>query len=119
MANPVWPLSLPSLPRDTGYGEQPPELSLRSPMDVGPAKVRRRQTAGVRPLQAQLILTEAQVETLDQFYVTGTESGALVFDWVNPRTEAAAELRFVGPPRYTPLSGDVVWRADLTLEILP
>lgn len=119
MANPVWPVTLPQLLRDEGFSEQPPDLSIRTSMSAGPAKVRRRQTATVRPFQARLTLTKAQVETLDVFYVTTLKSGSLRFDWVQPRTQAASDLRFTAPPRYSPASGDVLFNAELSLEILP
>jgi len=48
---PLWPPSLPQSPLGDSFAEQPPNLIVRSPMDVGPAKVRRRSTAGVSRLQ--------------------------------------------------------------------
>ncbi|QLH37711.1 MAG: hypothetical protein HWD60_00095 [Defluviicoccus sp.] len=42
----VWPSSLPQKPLVDGFSETAPNLVVRSPMDVGPAKVRRRATAG-------------------------------------------------------------------------
>jgi hypothetical protein len=115
----VWPASLPQLVAVEGYEESPPETALRTEMDAGPAKVRRRFTAGVRPITAQLDLDAAQVETLDQFYVTTLAGGALRFDWVDPRNQAAVELRFVRPPVYRPAGSDAAWTAFLQLEVMP
>ncbi len=119
MANPTWPASLPQRVAVDGYGEGPPDTTVRSRMDAGPAKVRRRFTAGVRPLSLQLDLDGAQVETLDGFFEATLLGGALAFDWVHPRTQAAATLRFVRPPAYRPLASDAAWQAVLQLEILP
>ena len=119
MANPTWPPGLPQLVAVEGYGEAPPETAVRTTMDAGPAKVRRRTTAGIRPLSVQLDLDAAQVETLDAFYVATLEGGALAFDWVHPRTQAAASLRFVRPPAYRPQGSDAAWRTVLQLEVLP
>ena len=119
MANPIWPAGLPQLVAVDGYGEQPPDTTLRTRMDAGPAKVRRRFTAGVRPLSVRLDLDATQVGVLDAFYVATLEGGALAFDWVHPRTQAAATLRFVRPPAYRPLSSDAAWSAALQLELLP
>lgn len=113
-----YPAGLPQVLADRDYREQPPDTALRTEMDQGPAKVRRRFTAGVRPVTGRLDLSEAQVEILDGFYVTDLAGGTLRFDWVNSRNRVAGELRFVGPPVYTPLGGDR-WRADLSLEIMP
>ena len=119
MANPVWPVGLPQLTAVEGYGEAPPDTALRTNMDAGPAKVRRRSTAGIRPLSVQFDLDAAQVETLDAFYVATLQGGALSFDWVHPRTQAAATLRFVQPPAYRPHGSDAAWRAVVQLEVLP
>jgi hypothetical protein len=119
MANASWPPGLPQLVAVEGYDEAPPDLTVRTQMDAGPAKVRRRFTAGVRALSLQLDLDSAQVETLDVFFDATLQGGALAFDWVHPRTQAAATLRFVRPPVYRPGASDAAWQAVLQLEILP
>ena len=116
---PIWPLGLPQLVAVGGYEESPPETLARTDMDAGPAKQRRRFTAGVRPVSAQLDLTPAQVDILDGFYRTDLQDGALSFDWVHPRTQVAARLRFAQPPAYRPAGSDAAWRVALRLEILP
>lgn len=113
---PSWPVSLPSLELD-GYAETAPDVVLRSQMDAGPAKVRRRFTAGVRPIAGQVTLTAAQTATLDAFYVTDLAGGATPFDWTHPRTGAACVMRFTEPPGYTPV--EQFYRATLRLEIMP
>ena len=114
----VWPVTLPQYLSTDGYSESPPELSVRTQMDAGPAKVRRRFTAGVRPVSGSVLLTEAQIEILDAFYVTTLEGGSLTFDWLHPRTAASATFRFTAVPKYSTQGGDL-WRADLALEIMP
>lgn len=117
---PTWPPSLPPLAAvdDRSYGESPPDVVLRSATDVGPAKLRRRTTAGVRPLTCTLPLTAAEVATLDTFYIATCAGGALAFDGVHPRTGAAVTLRFTRPPRYTG-DGNDNWTAAFALEVLP
>ena len=115
---PAWPGTLPQDVFVQGYSEQPPELALRTQMDIGPAKLRRRQTAAARPLKATVGLTRAQVATLDAFFLTDLAGGALSFTWTHPRTLAAATFRFVSRPSYVPESG-ASWLAELDLEILP
>ena len=119
MANPLWPASLPQLVAVDGYQESPPDTVLRTKMDAGPDKLRRRFTAGIRPLTVQLDLDAAQVETLDGFHVTTTAGGSLRFDWVDPRNQTTAEMRFVRPPVYRPAGSDAAWKAFLELEIMP
>ncbi len=114
----AWPATLPQTPLIGGYKETVPDLALRTQMDTGPAKVRRRATAGVRPFQWPAILTTAQVATLDTFYVTTLNSGALPFTVNHPRTTVSESWRIVEPPEYVPLSGSL-HRVNLKMEILP
>ena len=114
----TWPVTLPQDVLLEGYGEQPPDEIIRTPMETGPAKVRRRSTAGPRPVSATIDLTRDQVETLDDFYRNTLGGGALSFDWVHARTQAAAKFRFLSQPVYRPES-QTSWLATLNLEILP
>ena len=71
-----WPAApFPQVPLVEGYDEAAPSTTVRTKMDAGPPKVRRRYTAGVRNFGIMLDLTLAQVETLDAFYVTTLHGG--------------------------------------------
>lgn len=113
----TWPATLPAPALNT-LKESPPNNVIRTQMDKGPDKVRRRTTANVRPLSFTLKLTPAQVETLDTFFVTTTFSGADEFDYTHPRTGDPVTARFVGPPDYSEQEG-VIYNAAIQLEILP
>jgi hypothetical protein len=114
----TWPASLPQALLYEGAQEKAPNEVVRTQMDAGPPKVRRRFTAGVRGFPGQLSLTKAQVQTLDDFYLVTLQGGALKFSWRHPRTGAAVDLRFVEPPSYSAAADDV-WKAALSLELLP
>ena len=116
---PTWPGTLPQKPDADGYTESPPDVVLRTPMDAGPPKVRRRSTAGPRPITMQMTLTLTEMQTLDDFFWTTCRAGALPFDWVHPRTQAAATFRWRSPPRYQGSDSDEGWLAELELEIVP
>lgn len=113
-----WPVTLPQTVLREGMGESLPDTALRTSMDVGPAKLRRRSTAAVRPITATLNLSLAQVGYLETFYVSTLEGGALPFDMADPRTGATESFNFTAPPSWYPL-GAGLWRASLTLEQLP
>jgi hypothetical protein len=91
---------------------------LRTEMDQGPAKTRRRTTAGVRTLTMAYILSAAQTAVLDDFYLEDLSGGSLSFDYTHPRTAATVTTRFKKPPAYIPLNGGY-FRAVLEMEILP
>lgn len=113
----TFPASLPN-PLINGRKEAPPNLIIRTEMDQGPAKVRKRFTAGVRPLSVSFVLTEAQVSTLDTFFVTTTNGGADAFTMEDPRTDTNESFRFTEPPSYTPISYNA-YDVKLELEQLP
>ena len=96
---------------------------MRSQMDVGPAKVRRRFVAGVVTIPMQLKLIGTDLQTFLQFFYTTLAGGSLPFTWTNPRTGSACDFRFVGPPQYSPLSprasGTERWNVQFTLETMP
>lgn len=114
----VWPPSLPQRQLVDGYEETLPNIVVRTQMEAGAAKVRRRYTAAVTPVRCNVVLTAAQAETLRTFFVDTVAGGALPFDWVNPLSNAAATYRFVEPPRWSALKPGLVM-ASLSLEIMP
>lgn len=113
----LWPDTLPA-PALSTLQESPPDNLIRTQMDKGPAKVRRRTTANVRPISFTLRLTPAQVETLDEFYVTTTYSGADEFTYIHPRTGATVNARFTEPPSYSENEG-AIYNTSISLEIMP
>lgn len=123
MASAVWPAGLPQAPQLRALRERPPELTVRTSMDVGPAKVRRRQTAGVRTFPIEIKLTRDQVALLDEFFLDTLAGGALAFQWTQHRTGDLIDYRFLGPPEYAPLaprqSGSEYWMATFSIEALP
>jgi len=116
MASINWPATLPA-PLTDGYGEAPPDTTLRTAMDCGPDKVRRRCTAGPRLFSLRYRLTAAQVATLDTFYNTTSGSGSEPFNWTNPRTAAACEAMFLAAPAYGAVEHE--GEVDIQLEVRP
>ncbi len=119
MANPTWPETLPQFVEVEGHSETMPDTLLRTEMDVGPAKVRRRSTAAVRPVAVSIQCDADQIATLDAFVRDDLRDGALPFDWLLPRTQATVTFRFVRPPLWRPITAGVLWLAVLELEVMP
>lgn len=112
-----WPAAFYSRILKGSFTETPPQNVLRTQMDAGPAKLRRRSTSAVRPMSVTLFLTKAQVATFDTFYVTTLSSGAALFNMYHPRTHVTGEYRIVNQPMYTPMDEGYSVRVDL--ELLP
>ncbi|MBU1567721.1 MAG: hypothetical protein KJ630_19115 [Proteobacteria bacterium] len=114
----TWPATLPQVPLVNGYSEKPANNSIRSKMDVGPAKSRRRISAGVREHKASYLLTSAQLTTFETFYETTLLSGSEKFTWIHPRTKVSGEWRIKALPEWSPL-GNGWYGLTLELELLP
>ncbi len=121
----IWPASLP-----TGFlagtDEQTYENNLlTSQMDIGPAKTRRRTTAGSGEIRGTMFmdatqlffLTETQLSTFNTFWRNTLRSGALAFVF------NGLALRFMAqnPPKHrTVRTGEGPhYEVDVVLEVLP
>jgi hypothetical protein len=111
----VWPVALPDRFLVDGYREALPDTAIRTQMDAGPPKVRRRYTAGFRPTQGRIECTAAQVATLETFYVTTCAGGSLPFDWVNSRTGGTVSFQWRSSPLLEPNHKDSYF---VTLDVL-
>jgi len=115
----TWPVTLPASPL-TDYLEEKNLNILHTPMDAGPAKMRRRS---ILPdtLRVNYIMTAAQVDTLETFVFT-TLSGIARFNYTHPRTNVAEEVRIVpqGEAMYTlNYESKDLYKVSLTLQVLP
>lgn len=116
---PTWPASLPQKFLARGYSESPPNNALRTEMDQGPDKVRRRSTDAVWEYNGLMRLTGAQLTIwLEFYYQTIKEVGA--FDFPHPRTGDTIEVRVANQtPPYRALNANDQWELTLSLEELP
>jgi len=118
MAVPAWHVDLPTKLFVAGYGQSPPNITIKSEMDAGPAKVRRRFTAGVSPVSGTMIMAAAQLATFQTFFNTTLLGGSLRFSWTKPPVHTVAcEMRFTEVPSWTKVEGD--YEVSLSLEVLP
>jgi hypothetical protein len=114
----AWPNTLPAAPLLEAFHETPPDTTLRTPMEQGPAKLRQRTTAGARLLTVTYLLSRTQVETLETFYTATLQGGSASFTYTHPRTGTTVSCRFTRPPEYGAVNGSF-FKVALTLEILP
>jgi len=116
----VWPTTLPQSPQK-GFTETGGVLVTRTPMDSGPAKMRKR---GNKPktLSVSYLMTDAQVSALETFVKTTTQ-GTLRFQYPHPRLGTVSDVRIVpqGEGDYYTLSyaAPGYYTVQLQLEILP
>ena len=115
MAN--WPSSLPSMPLSDGFSEIVPDNIIRTNMDTGASKIRRRTTASPRLLNVSYLLSKADINVLDDFYLTTLKSGSLIFSYNHPRTNISENVRFLKKPEYISTNGEY-FKVNISLEIL-
>lgn len=114
-----WPITIPQTLSVDGYGEAAPDTNIRSAMDAGPAKVRRRATCAVRPVTGKMVMTEAELGDFRDFYDDDLLGGSLRFNWVDPWDgTTAVEMRFTAPYTISAF-GHEAFEVGMSLEILP
>lgn len=113
-----WPASLPQSILIDGFDMKAGQQMLRSDMDAGPAKQRRRFSAYFTNINGKILVTTTQLDTLRSFFDLDLQGGSLEFNWVHPISNTAAVMRFVEEYSVTPISGDKFF-VMLRLEILP
>lgn len=114
----LWPEDLPQSPLLDGWQETLPDNVIRSDMEQGPAKLRRRSTAASGKMGLQFLLSPAQCLSLDLFYTNTLQGGVKAFAFTHPRHGGALACRMESPPQYSPAGGGYC-RVRLSLEILP
>jgi hypothetical protein len=97
-----------------GLSAQPKSNVIRTAMDAGPQKARRRYTANTKVFTGKLLLDPGQRAVLEQFYHTALADGVLRFNFKNPQTLAVQEFRFTED--YTEASVDGRFEISVSLE---
>lgn len=89
----TWPITLPQTPLAGSFSESVGFNYIRSPMDAGPAKIRKRSNQA-SPMSMAFIMNNTQLGYLKTFVET-TISGVARFYFDHPRTGETMEVRIV------------------------
>lgn len=123
----VWPASLPAPTILDGWDETLPNNVVRTEMDAGPAKVRKRSSAGVGQQGQSLMLDIDQRQTFIEFWKQTLQSGSLPFLWRNYAEDDGSGLtgfgsclRFAGGGYVLipNISGYTLLNAGFTIEFM-
>ena len=116
----TWPSTLP-IPLAEGYALNPGDQTIRTDMEVGAARVRRRTHARNDRVNVSWLLTEAQLDTLRDWFddaTTGIAGGSAWFTVTlavgTGTRQASVEARFVGPLQVVAVGP--YWKVAGTLE---
>ena len=122
----TWPAGLPQIPQK-GYTEDKGFILIKTPMDSGPAKIRRR---GKRPdvLNVSFIMSTSDITTL-QYFIEYTILGTARFAFPHPRLTTSPLSPVYAEVRIMPQGEGVLYSMSylapgyytvtLQLEVMP
>ena len=116
MANITWPTELPATLLIAGLSKQPQSSVIRTAMDAGPKKARRRYTARTVKFSGKQVFNEAELATFEQFYQFVLADGVLRFNFTDPTTLDLGEFRFTAD--YVATAVDGLFEVAMQLERL-
>jgi hypothetical protein len=116
MANIAWPAELPDGFLEEGLSLEPQDNVIRTAMDAGPKKARRRYTARTVQFTGKQLFDRNEFALFETFYHTVLADGVLRFNFTDPVTGEAAEFRFV--KKYTATANEGYLEVTLPLERL-
>lgn len=124
MATETWPADLPQS-MQLSLMETHQAGFIRTPMDAGPAKSRKRFTATTRMHTGTMIMDVDQRASFLTFFESTLEMGSLSFYFTDPGDGNRYTWRFVDVPKFTAIashndeSGRIgLWRVNVAIERL-
>lgn len=100
-----WPVSLEQYVDVESFNYKFGETVLRSDVDIGPKKLRRRFTRPINTATVSFRLPMDDYNTFVTFFNTTSNGGVTPFELAHPITGVTKEWRFTGPPEIRPLGG--------------
>ena len=89
-------------------------MLIRSSMDIGPAKIRKRTVAAPYNISFDMMLTPEVYQEFKTFYLN---NAGIVFDFVEPTASTPLKARFAERPSV--VSNETFWSVSCKLEIMP
>lgn len=93
----AWPGTLPQKVNEDGFQLKKGGTVIRSDMDIGPAKLRRRFTKGVDNYVVTMDMTYAQYAIFDSYFDLDLNGGVNTFSFLNPVTQVSEIWRMTEP----------------------
>lgn len=117
MATITWPLTLPQSFLIDGFVDQGPDNILRSQMETGPHKTRRRYTAAITAIAGDMIMTVAEYAIFKDFFRSSIQDGALAFNMPDDVDGGTMEVKFRN--KFKAIFLGTRWRVTLELDKQP
>ena len=116
MANITWPVQLPATLLIDGLSKQPQSSVIRTAMDAGPKKARRRYTARAVKFSGKMVFGMSELAVFERFYQTALADGVLRFNFTDPTTLEPGEFRFAADDTVSAVDG--LFEVSMQLERL-
>lgn len=114
----TYPSELPN-PLRGGFTRSQVANTIRSSVDVGEAKVRRRYTLAIYSETWSLALDPTALSFFDNWFNNTLKSGVLRFQHVDPITNSTHDYRVVDMPSYKPFGTCGSYSVSFSVERLP
>jgi len=112
MALKTWPTDIPDCPQT--WNETPIEVRVRTDVDTGPAKVRRRFTKSLLQVEWGLTMAKDKYAIWQTFFEVTLRNGIDTFMYPHPYTGVDIEMRFAGVPQIQ--MGPTAFQISCTME---
>ncbi len=113
----LWPATLPQEPLVDGFSGTIQDTLIRTSMDAGPEKTRRRFTAASEYYTVSWVMTDAQFTTFRSFFKDTIADGSIEFEMNHPITGETVLVRFRGVYKIS-LAG-TGYLVNAEIEVLP
>jgi len=114
----AYPASLPQSPQRAGFKHTQVKNVIRSTVDIGEAKMRKRYTLPIFNESWSLQLSPTQVTEFVRWFTDDISSGVLRFDFEDPITGVTEEYRITEMYTLTPYGQCGYYMASFPVEKL-
>ena len=111
----TWPATLQQLLNRDSFSLQKQDTKIRTNVETGPIKSRRRFSAPQIKMNCQIWVNDDVYSDWVTFFDTTLEDGNLTFDFDHPITGVSMEWRIVGTPAESVL-GALTYKVDMVWE---
>ena len=115
----AYPEALPQAPQRVGFTQQNKSNLIRSTVDVGEAKVRRRYTDPIKDESWSMPLSASQLIIFQNWFKDDLKGGVLRFDFEDMLTTLTETYRIVDMPIFTPFGTCGQYMVSFKTELLP
>jgi hypothetical protein len=115
----AWSTGVPTDIVKSSYQAKRQDGTLRTDMETGLPKVRRRFTAVVKSFEGSIIMTQAELTTFESWFDNVIGFGALTFMFPHPITQVSTEMRFIGSYKEAQDEDTMDFEVQLEFEIIP